>query len=331
MNDIWEQLKQASSVVIVQAENPDGDSMGSAMALEEILGDMGKKTSLYCPVDMPKYLRYINGWDRIDKVFDYKADMAIIVDTTSKTLMQKALTAENEAFFNSHPTLVLDHHLTQSDLPFKHHLHSDSSAVATAELLYKLAIKNKWPINPQAAEHLTIAILSDSLGFSTQSTTASSIETVAALVRAGASISTIEDRRRQFMKKSPDILKYKGILLQRISYSLDGALATVHIPWEEIEKYSDQYNPSMLALDEMRLVEGVRLAVALKTYPDGKITGKLRANRDDPVAEQVAAFFGGGGHPMAAGFRVYDSLATVEKELVSATTKALGELNDAAV
>ena len=69
----------------------------------------------------------------------------------------------------------------------------------------------------------------------------------------------------------------------------------------------------------MRLVEGVELAVAIKTYPDGKLTGKLRANI--PIAEQVAGYFGGGGHVYASGFRIYESLDAVLPELLEATKK----------
>jgi phosphoesterase RecJ-like protein len=73
----------------------------------------------------------------------------------------------------------------------------------------------------------------------------------------------------------------------------------------------------------MRLVEGVELGVAIKTYPDGKVTGKLRGNL--PIAETVAGFFGGGGHKYAAGFRAYADYDTIISELVTATDKALKE------
>jgi len=168
-----------------------------------------------------------------------------------------------------------------------------------------------------------IALMSDSLGLTTQAVTAETFEIAGALARLGASNSEIESRRREFMKKSPEILAYKGVLISRIEYFADGALALVHIPWEDIQAYSDQYNPSVLVLDEMRLVEGVEVAIAIKTYPDGKLTGKLRTNL--PVAETVAGFFGGGGHAYAAGFRVYEAYDTVIRELVEATTKALKE------
>ena len=119
------------------------------------------------------------------------------------------------------------------------------------------------------------------------------------------------------MKKSPRILDFKADLIHRIEYSLDGALATVHIPWEDIAEYSQEYNPNVLILEEMRLVEGVKVAVAIKTYPDGKVTGKIRCDSSAPVADKIAGYFGGGGHPMAAGFRTYDtSYDEVVRELV---------------
>ena len=65
-------IQSASKIIIIQAENPDGDSLGSALALEEILGDMGKSVQLHCPVEIPKYLRYVNGWDRVETEFDNK-------------------------------------------------------------------------------------------------------------------------------------------------------------------------------------------------------------------------------------------------------------------
>lgn len=319
-------VAETETILIIQAENPDGDSLGSALALEAILGEMGKTVHLYCPVEIPKYLRYAQGWDRVSDVMPTKFDLSIIVDTASATLLDRAIVPENLSRMTKKPIVVIDHHTTESDLPFEFTMINDDSAVATGEIIYQLAKKLGWKIPADAAENLVISIMADSLGLITEGTTANSIHAVAELVECGAKISTIENRRRDFMRKSPEILKYKGELIQRIEYYLDGALAVVHIPWGDIAEYSDQYNPSVLVLDEMRLVEGVRLAVAIKTYPDGKLTGKLRANPDAKIAETVAAFFGGGGHPFAAGFRIYE--ADVEKakqELIGAVDKALAE------
>jgi phosphoesterase RecJ-like protein len=266
-------------------------------------------------------MRYIQGWDRVVNQFDSSADLAIIVDTAADVLITKVLETRGvRHFLESHPVLVIDHHTTESNLSFDHVMLSED-AVATSEVIYKLALMHGWTINARAAESMLVAILSDSLGLSTQNVTANTYFVAGKLTELGAKVSDIEDRRREFMKKSPEILAYKGELITRIEYLLGGKLAIVHIPWEDIQKYSDQYNPSVLVLDEMRLVEGVEIGVAIKTYPDGKITGKLRSNM--PIAEQVAGFFGGGGHKYAAGFRAYESYDTIVAELVTATDKAL--------
>lgn len=327
---MFDKVKQlvanAKRVVVIQAENPDGDSIGSALALEEILGDLGKEVVLYCPVNIPKYLGYVRGWDRVVDEFPTNFDLSIIVDTASATLLERAIVPENLAQISKHPSIVLDHHITEDTLPFEHIPVIDTTVVATGELIFKLAKASEWPLNPMACEQLSISIMADSLGLMTENTTSESIRAVAELVDGGASLTVIDNRRKEFMKKSPEILAYKGRLLQRVEYQLDGALALIHIPWEEIAEFSDQYNPSMLVIDEMRLVSGVRVAIALKTYPDGKVTGKIRGNPDAKVAETIASYFGGGGHPYVAGFRTYsDNFNEVKHELISAVDKVLQE------
>lgn len=319
-------IQDAQKIVVIQAENPDGDSLGASLALEEILTEQGKDVVMFCAIDIPKYLRYINGWDRV--VFDWPndRDAAIIVDTSSSTLLIKTLELRGvRSFLESHPVIVLDHHAgMDSDLPFNHTFINDDSAVSTGEVIYKLSREAGWSMNAQAAEQMLIATLSDSLGLTTQNVGADNYQVAADLVALGAKPAEIEARRREYMKKPAEILAYKGRLIERIEYFLDGALATVHIPWEEIEEYSDKYNPGVLVIDEMRLVEDVQIAVAIKTYPDGKITGKIRSN--SPIAQAVAGYFGGGGHSYSAGFKVYgESLETIGRELIEATDKALKE------
>ncbi len=315
-------IDEAKKIIIIQAENPDGDSLGSSLALEEILGNLGKEIVLYCPVDIPKYMRYIAGWDRVVADFDPSADLAIIVDTTADVLMSKVLeTPGARHFLESHPVLVIDHHTeTAPNLSFDHTLLIEE-APAASQVIYHLAKDADWSVNTQAAENLMVALQSDTLGMTTPNVSPESYRVAADLTELGAVVANIEERRREFMKKSPEILEYKGRLIGRIEYFLEGKLALVRIPFAEIQEYSDAYNPSVLVLDEMRLVTGVELGVAIKTYPDGKLTGKLRSN--SPISSDVAGYFGGGGHKYAAGFRVYESEDQVIRELVEATDKAL--------
>lgn len=331
---MYETLKtrvaNANTIVVIQGENPDGDSLASSLALEEILSEQGKKVVMYCAIDMPKYLRFLSGWDRVVNDFPYDSDMAIIVDTAAEALLEKALgTRGIRSFLDSHPVIVLDHHgeaddeVEQNDLSFPHEFILSRSAAATGELIYDIAKSAEWQVTATAASMLYSSIAADTLGLSTESVTAETYQTMADLVKLGAIPHQIENARRELMKKPADILAYKGELIGRIEYVLDGALATVHIPWEDIQEYSDRYNPSVLVLDEMRLVEGVQVACAIKTYPDGKVTGKLRCNL--PVASAIAGYFGGGGHNYAAGFKVHETYEQITRELLEATDKALKE------
>ena len=298
-------VKDKNTICIIQAENPDGDSLGSALALDYLLE--GKDVSLYCPVDIPKYLHYFGDWSRVTNEFDFKADGYIIVDTAATVLLSKLLddTAIRNRLYSA-PVLVIDHHESEDDLNFPHESIIETRS-ASAELIYEIASSLKMKINKSAAEAIMQGISSDTLGFTSSSVTARTFEIASELTKLGAVVSELEENRREYMKKSPRILDYKADLIKRIDYSLDGALATVHIPWDDIREYSDEYNPNVLILEELRLVEGVKVAVAIKTYPDGKVTGKIRSAYGYGIAEQIAGYFGGGGHEYAAGFRTYDT------------------------
>lgn len=317
-------IKGKQKICIIQAENPDGDSLGSAIALSYLLKDI--ETTLYCPVDIPKYLRYFPDWGIVTNEFDYKADGYIIVDTAASILLSKTLddsAAKNRLYTT--PVLVLDHHETSDDLDFPHQAIIEPLP-ACCSLIYKIALSEKLDIDKTIAETLLQGILADTLGLTSASVSSETFRDVANLVDLGANITELEERRREFMKKSKRILNYKADLIKRIDYSLDDTLATVLIPFDDIQSYSDEYNPGVLIIEEMRMVENVKVCVAIKTYPDGKLTGKIRTNTEAPVADKIAEFFGGGGHPYAAGFRTYGTnYETILAALIDLIPKLLSQ------
>ncbi len=324
-------LKDKTNLCVIQAENPDGDSLGSAIALDYLITSINPNAtvSLYCPVDIPKYLRYYTDWSRVENEFGWKADGYIIVDTASSTLLSKLLddpAIQNK--LNTTPVFVLDHHETEDDLSFPH-----TSIIeplpACCDLIYKIANEENLKITADVAKNLIYGISSDTLGLTSASVTPETFRHIADLLEKGRlNIADLEEARREYMKKSQRILDYKADLIKRVEYSLDGQLATVHIPWEDIEQFSDEYNPNVLILEELRLVEGVEVAVAIKTYPDGKLTGKIRTAK--PIADKIAGFYGGGGHPYAAGFRTYDiGYDDCLRDLVSIVPNLLKEAENA--
>lgn len=313
-------IKNKSNLCIIQAENPDGDSLGSALALEVLLKD--KQVSQFCPVNIPKYLRYYKDWSKIASDIDYQADGYIIVDTAAEILLSKLLddlTIKNLLY--TKPVFVIDHHETPDDLDFPHQSIIEHLPSCT-NVIYNIAKQTNLPIDQTAAEYIFQGLLSDTLGLTSAGVTSDTFRIAADLQDLGANISDLEEKRKEFMKKSQRILAYKAELIQRIDYLLEGQLSTIHIPWEEIQEYSDEYNPNVLILEEMKMVEGVKVAVAIKTYPDGKLTGKIRSSL--PISDKIAGFFGGGGHPYAAGFRIYDTnYQDTLRELVSCTLKLI--------
>ena len=323
MYDNFQQfISNKSRLCIIQAENPDGDSLGSALALEALLPD--KQISEYCPVNIPKYLRYYTDWSKVQSEIDYEADGYVIVDTAAQILLSKLtddLTIRNLLY--TKPVFVFDHHETPDDLDFPHQSIIEHLPSCT-NLIYKVAKELNLNINKTAAEYIFQGLLSDTLGLTSAGVTSETFRLAAELEDLGADITELEERRKEFMKKSQRILAYKAELINRIDYSLDGQLSTIHIPWDEIQEYSDEYNPNVLILEEMKMVEGVKFAVAIKTYPDGKLTGKIRTSI--PVADKIAGFFGGGGHPYAAGFRIYDTnYQDTLRELVGCSIKLIEE------
>lgn len=321
-------VSQAKSIVIVQADNPDGDSLASALALEQILGDLGKEPLLYCGVDIPTYLRYLPGWDRVNSELPKQFDLSIIVDTSSETLLEKLAATGQMMWLKSKPCIVIDHHEGEQSISFAT-ISMNKPAVASGELIYAIAQELDWPLNHSAVTMIATSIMADSRGLTTDKTSARSIHVIAELVEQGVSIPELEAARRASMRRPAELVTYKGVLLQRVEYYDDNRIAVITIPWKEIEKYSHAYNPTMLVIEDMLLAEGTQIAIGLKQYPDGKTTAKLRANYGAPVAGKLGVHFGGGGHSYAAGFKVTDgrSFDEIKIECISQATELLDNLN----
>jgi phosphoesterase RecJ-like protein len=326
---IVEILAQAKTVVIMQADNPDGDSLSSSLALEEILGELGIEPVMYCGVDVPSYLRYLSGWDRVTNELPKNFDASIIVDMSADGLFDTLERSGQKPLIASKPCIVIDHHQTDQTISFAT-VNCNKPAVATGEVIYELAEQLEWKLNDTAKEMIAVSIMSDSLGLVSEGTTPRSIHIIAELVEEGVVLARLENDRRAMMRKSPELLNYKGKLLQRIAYAADNRIATIDIPWDEIQKYSPLYNPSMLVIDDMRMGTDTQVAIAFKVYKNDKVTAKIRCNYGYAIGAELAEHFGGGGHPYASGFKVEDgrSFADVKAECIQKATVLLNQLKE---
>jgi len=304
-----EQIKRlvddAQKILVIQADNPDADSLGSALALEHILGDLGKDVYLYCGVDIPTYLRYLSGWDRVLPELPSSFDVSIIVDASTYTLFDQIEKAGQWGWLKSKPAVVLDHHATvERPLDFATASIVDPAASSAGEVIFTLARHNDWAISKDAAENLMTSILGDTQGLMNDLTQPSTYRAMAELQEAGANRAKLEELRREYGKMPEVIYRYKGTLLARTEFASDGRIALVTIPQEEINEYSPLYNPAPLVQFDMLQVKGARLSLVFKTYDDGHITAAIRANNGSPVAGKLAEHMGGGGHEYASGFKI---------------------------
>ncbi|MEK7603088.1 MAG: DHH family phosphoesterase [Patescibacteria group bacterium] len=326
--DISDLIASAKVIAILQADNPDGDSLASALALEDIIGNWGKEPVLYCGMDIPKHLQHLSGWDRVQKEMPKNFDLSIVVDCSSRSLFEIADKRGELTWVFTKPMLIIDHHKVEVTLPAKH-IYTQEQAVSTGEIIYDLAKELDWQLSDHTKNMITVSILSDSLGLMTDSTSPHSIRVVADLVESGVKLAELDDARRQTMRKSEALTHYKGQLLQRIAYTPDYRIAHITIPWEEIEQFSSDYNPSMLVIDDMRLTEGTHVAIAFKTYKSSRVTAKIRCNYGYPIARELSEHFGGGGHPYASGFKIDDgtSFEDIKQNCINKALELLDEVN----
>ncbi len=329
-----EQIKQildsAQHVVIIQADNPDGDSLGSALALEQILHEMGKEPFLYCGVDVPDYLKHLQGWDRVTNDMPSQFDASIIVDTSALVLLEKLEQSPWRGQVATKPVIVLDHHAdVVCDIPYAEVIINDKAAVATGEVIYKLASQLKWPLNLVAKTHIASSILADSLGLASEGTTAQTYRTMADLIEAGVDRPALEQARRALSKMPEIIFRYKAKLIERTELLVDNRLALVTIPHDEIMEYSPLYNPAPLIQTDMLQTENILVAIVLKQYKDGKVTGSIRCNIGASIAADLATHFGGGGHAYAAGFKTTDGrpFNEIKSDCIRLATELLDQLS----
>ncbi len=322
-------MADAQKIVVLQADNPDADSLGSALALEHILGDLGKSVYLYCGVDVPGYLRYLEGWDRVLNDLPSTFDLGIIVDASTSTLFGQLDKAGQWGWLKSRPVIVLDHHATvDKPLDFARVMLVDNQAASTGELIFKLSRELEWPVSTAAAEHLMSSILGDTQGLTNDLTRASTYRTMADLTDAGAQRARLEELRREYGKMAPVILGYKGRLLERTEFTAEGRIAHVSIPQAEINEFSPLYNPAPLVQFDMLQVQGVCASIVFKQYDDGHVTAAIRANNGTPIAAKLAEHMGGGGHDYASGFKVEDGkpFNEVRSECIRYATELLHQL-----
>lgn len=323
-------ISGSKKVLIVQAENPDADSLGSAIALEQLLSELKIETHLYCAVNMPSYLKYVSGWDRVSSDFITDFDLTIFVDVSTTTLLKKVSDLGFMSKIKQKKSIVIDHHtIVNNNIDF-----SDLSIVpgeksSTGQIIYELAKENDWQSNELFLESVLISILGDTQGLSNQLTTPEVYRIVADIIETGVDRFAVEQRRKEFGSLPAVIFKYKAELINRTLLINNDTIGLLILNQDDINNYSQLYNQAPLMHSEILQITNMRVGIIIKSYSDGHLTGSIRTNNNAPIAALLASNYDGGGHKNASGFNIvpanFDDFIT---DLVLKTTELLDNINN---
>lgn len=319
-------VDEAKTVLVLQPEKPDSDSLASSLILEKFLTDLGKSVVMYCQDPVPEYIRCQIGWDRVTDEFPAKFDLSILVDAGGPQMLARTL-EKYQSQLTKKPFVIIDHHIQREPMPFEV-LELISGTPANTEFLVNIANKFGWEIDADTADLVIHGILADTRNLTTPHTTVLTIDTLAEMVRAGGNINRVHVRFKETEAPDRDIIHFKGKLLQSVEFLNEGSIAMLVVGPEDLKKFGDRYDPVALVGPELQYTRGVDIACVLRDYPSvehgHKIKISFRSRHE--IAAAAAHHFGGGGHLQAAGCTVMGrEVEDVKKEVIKVVSKLIDE------
>jgi phosphoesterase RecJ-like protein len=309
-------LIQGRRFVIVTHMDPDGDGIGSMLALGEVLKDAGKEAVLLTtePVGLP--YRLLHGAGRIVQHLQTELpfDAALVLDCGELS----RLGGLKGSVRRIRPLINIDHHETNDrfgDLNLV-----DGRSSSTGELVYKVVREAGFSISQAAAENLFVAIMTDTGSFTYDNTTGAALAIAARLVDHGVKPWEISKKISHGYPASR--LKLLEMTLGTLEYHHNGELALMTITSEMFAETGSDRTDCERFVDYPRHVKGVEIAALVRQTGHNEYRASLRSNRWVNVA-RVAGRFGGGGHAMAAGFEYEGPLDAVKMKLITEAALAL--------
>lgn len=301
-------LQSANAVFIAAHIMPDGDCVGSQLALGHALRALGKQVTLALDDKIPESLNFLAGIREIAPREPNGQDVFVYVDGSDSKRYGKTL---NRARSGDRPILLIDHHATNE--PFGDVNLVDAEAASTAELVYALICALGAPVTPEIAQALLTGIITDTLGFRTVATTPDTLEKATALLRLGGSIPEIIDR--VYNRRSYNSLRLLGYAIQ--NSQLQGDVIWSAVDYPTLQQLGVNGNGTSGIVNQLLTVAEARIAFFLVEKPDGRGDLGLRSRADVDVSG-VAQRLGGGGHKQAAGALLPPPFATAPTRVLEA-------------
>ncbi|MBE9545690.1 MAG: DHH family phosphoesterase [Proteobacteria bacterium] len=318
MDQIITQIEEASHLLLVSHRDPDGDAVGSLLALGLALGKLGKKATLYNASPIPAVYRFLPSVERIvrhiKKASTY--DVALILDCGQLSRIGDA----SETIGKIPVIINIDHHI--SNTGFGDIQLIDPLACSTAEIIYRLIKAMDVPIDKAIATSIYTGILTDTGSFRFSSTNQAAFAISKEMAELGVEAHNVA--RHVYGTYSLGRIKLLNLALDSIEISDNGKLSVMTVTGAMLEETGTQAEDVDGLINYARRIEDVKVAALIQEQKNGKTNSNspcryhvsLRSDGSVDVAA-IAGSFGGGGHASAAGFQVETTLTELKSDIIT--------------
>ena len=307
---IGQALREGGRFAVLSHVRPDGDALGSQLALGLSLKRLGKDVRIWNEEGMLEKYSFLPSANLLTKppADPEDVDVAIALDTAIQNRLGTALPAVRSAKV----WINIDHH--PSNPGYGDLVYINPKAPATGQILFELIRSEKLPIDAAIAENLYVAISTDTGSFQYPNTTARTFEIAAELVRAGVDVGRVSQLTYEnYPRRRSELLRD---LLGTMRFEANNRVASFSLSLATAKKLGVLPEDNEGLIDHLRAIHGVIVAVFFEELADGKVRVSMRSKSEKVNVCAICEKFGGGGHVLAAGARLPGTLAEVEKKIL---------------
>ena len=309
-SEIGQALREHQRFAVMSHVRPDGDALGSQLALALSLKKIGKDVRVWNEDGMLEKYSFIARSELIEKPPGQPedVDVAVALDTAIQNRLGTALQAIRSAKL----WINIDHH--PSNPGYGDLVHIDPSAPATAQILYELIRDQNLPFDHDIAENLYVAIATDTGSFQYSHTSVRTFEIAAELVRSGVDVGQISRLTYEnYPRRRIELLRE---VLRTMRFDADERVASFSLDLKTAAQLGVIPEDNEGLIDHIRAIRGVIVAVFFEELNDGKVRVSMRSKDEAVDVCEICKKFGGGGHVLAAGARVRGTLREVEERVL---------------
>lgn len=315
--EIGRVLRDHKKFVVLSHVRPDGDALGSTLALALSLKELGKEVRAWNEEGMLEKYSFLARAELLTappgSPEDF--DVGIALDTAVQNRLGNTLASVRSAKL----WINIDHH--PSNPRYGDLVYIDPTAPATGQILYEFLRNQNFPITPAIAENLYAAISTDTGSFQYPNTTVRTFQIAAELVESGVNVGQISQLLYEnFPRRRIELLRE---LLSTMHFASDGKLAWFSLSQAAAVALGVLPEDNEGLIDHLRAIRGVVVAIFFEELTDGKVRVSMRSKNAAVDVCAICKEFGGGGHVLAAGARVSGTLAEVEKKIVEKACAAI--------